>query len=176
MKKLIYILIILLSFTACNKPSRAVRKMTKELNDTQWEFYYAEDIYGNDITDIVLADSAICQCFEFNKDDDNPSSKNGLASKCTNTYYASYIGNWGVFDWKKRKKEYGDLSSFTNAWAEFGFTSGARINENLATQLYLHAFDFDYEQEDIIIHRIPFRGSNHAPTFEFVEYRYYRKV
>jgi hypothetical protein len=165
-----------MGITACNKPTREACKMTKELNDTQWEFYYAEDIYGNDITDIVLADSAICQCFEFNKTNKKTQEKNGLASKCSNTYYPSYTGNWVVFDWKKEKRKGRDFSITTNAWAEFGFASGARINENLATQLYLHAFDFDYEQEDIIIHRIPFRGSNHAPTFEFLEYRYYRKV
>jgi hypothetical protein len=163
-------------FTACNKPTREARKMTKELNDTRWEFYYAEDAYGNDITSQVISDSIICQCFELHKDDRDPSTKNGFASKCSNTYYSSYTGNWGVIDWKKLEKEYGSLSSFINRWADLAFAIGARTNENLESLLYLKDQHFDYMDDNILIHRIYNRDSTNWPTDELLEYRYYKKV
>lgn len=77
--------------------------MEKYLNDTKWELYLVEDAQGNDITQQVLADSVICECFEFQKLNKDYKTFNAIITKCHNTYFESYKGGWGVIDWKKEK-------------------------------------------------------------------------
>ena len=87
------------------KKSKEARDLEKEINDTRWELDYVLDANGNDITAQVLADSVICECFEFYKADKDPVTYNTYISKCHNTYFPDYKANWGVFEWVKREKE-----------------------------------------------------------------------
>ncbi len=177
MKIFLYILIILLAATSCKK-SRYARKLEKEINDTKWEFTHATDAHGNDITAQVLADSAICECFEFYGPDDDPVTKNGFVSKCHNTIYTEYTVFWLVIDWVKlerQDKRKGIDTPYTDRWADFSFAAAVTNTESRSAFFYLRDCDLDYNT-DHLVNRIYKRKQNGFTSDTILEYRYYKKI
>jgi hypothetical protein len=168
-----FLLLLLFSTSACKK-SKEARQLEKYLANTQWEFYYAEDAQGNDITVNVLQDSAICECFEFYKNDKNAVTFNTHLTKCHNTFFDRYKGNWSVFDYKKLKLTYNAESS--SKWMSHGVAVGNIGIETNLSQSYLRNVSFYLTIGDKVMiskrYKLEFSG---LPSDSLMEIRYYKK-
>jgi hypothetical protein len=161
------------------KKSKEARDMEKEINDTRWELDYVLDGNGNDITAQVLADAVICECFEFYKADKDPVTYNTYITKCHNTYFPDYKGNWIVFDWVKREKEKKKNNTqdvpTLNRWADFVFSVGNVGLETTDALLYFRSRNLEYN-EIYIVNRIYKFKSSGFESDTILEYRYYKKI
>jgi hypothetical protein len=174
LKNLPYILILLLCALACKK-SKDARQLEKYLSDTRWEFYYAEDAQGNDITAQVLQDSVICECFEFLKDDKDPVTFNTNITRCKKTFFDNYKGNWGVFDYKKLELRYDPESS--SKWMSHALSVGNIGLESNNASSYLRQVYFNTKVNDeIMISKRYKLESTGLPSDSLMEIRYYKKI
>jgi hypothetical protein len=182
LKKLIHILLLIGFVTATTiscKKSKDARNLEKEINDTRWELDYVLDADGNDITAQVLADSVICECFEFYKADKDPVTYNTYISKCHGTYFPDYKGNWIVADWKKIykniKKQNLETATIIARWTKFTVSIGNVGLESEKGILYLKNMKFDMF-ENSIIHKVLKLDNTGFPSDTILEYRYYKKI
>jgi hypothetical protein len=160
------------------KKSKEARDMEKEINDTRWELDYVLDANGNDITAQVLADSVICECFEFYKADKDPVTYNAYISKCHGTYFSDYKANWGVYDWKKLEKELKKSNyngTFSDRWADLAFSVGNVGLETIDALLYFRTCYLEYNTT-YLVNRIYKKAVNYTSTDTILEYRYYKKI
>jgi hypothetical protein len=168
MRNIIYIILISALLSSCKK-SREARQLERCLEDTTWEFYYALDADGSDITAQVLADSLICTQFTFKKNDRDASTFNTIVEDCHNTYYVDYRGNWVIFDWDKLKR--------TPKWKDIGVAIGNVGLETQSSLLYLGEISFSVDLEsDLLENRIYKLKVSGLPTDTLLETRFYRKV
>lgn len=168
-------MLLLLLSVACKK-SKDARKLEKYLSATRWEFYYAEDAQGNDITAQVLQDSVICECFEFLENDKSAVTFNTILTNCHNTFFDTYKGNWGVFDYKKLKKKE-DVEHFANEWVSHAVAVGNVGLETNNSSSYLRQIDFYTKIDDEVMiskrYKLKFSG---LPSDSLMEIRYYKKI
>jgi hypothetical protein len=171
----VFIVLLLFSTVACKK-SKEARQIEKYLSNSQWEFYYAEDAQGNDITDQVLADSAICLCFNFLEDDKDPVTFNTIVSKCRNMYFDNYKGYWGVLDWVKLEKKAKGVP-FGSRWKSHHLAIGNLGLETKNASSYLRQIDFYTKIDDEVMiskrYKLEFSG---LPSDSLMEIRYYKKI
>jgi hypothetical protein len=169
-----FLLLLLFSTSACKK-SKEARQLEKYLSETRWEFYYAEDAQGNDITAQVLQDSVICKCFEFLEDDKDPVTSNLIISKCYNTFFENYKGYWIVFDWKKLEKKSNGIPQLNN-WRSHACDVSNIGLESYSSQLYLNQIPFYLKVDDDVMiskrYKLEFSG---LPSDSLMEIRYYKK-
>lgn len=174
---ILYSLMLLLLLSAACKKSKDARQLEKYLSDTRWEFYYAEDAQGNDITAQVLQDSVICECFEFLEDDKDPVSMSAIITRCHNSYYTEYKGHWVVFDWKKIEKEANGTPQGSR-WRSHAVAIGnVGLETHNAYWSYLRQIPFYVEIDDTIMISKHYKlESTGLPSDSLMEIRYYKKI
>ncbi len=174
-KHLRYNVVIFFILVLACKKSKEARQLEKYLSNSQWEFYYAEDAQGNDITEQVLADSAICLCFNFLEDDNDPVTFNTIVSKCRNTFFDSYNGYWGVFDYKDNR--FGFNPAHHTRWKSHGVAVGNMGIESQNNKNYLINISFFVEINGTEMFSKRYKvESNGLTSDSLMEIRYYKKL